>query len=91
MQETIDYNLPLPEEKEQQVWQEKTLPKTRININTANMGKLMQLPGIGPSYAKKILEYRKKHNGFKRIDDIKRIKGIGEKKFETMKNHITIK
>lgn len=90
-EEVIDYNLPFPEEKEQEIWQKKKLPKSKININAARPVELMQLPGIGPSYAQKIVEYRKKHNGFKKIADIKRIKGIGEKKFEKIKNYIKVK
>ncbi len=89
--EVVNYNLPVPEQKEQEVWKKKETPKSKININTANLRKLMQLPGIGPSYAKKILEYRKKYNGFRKISDIKKIRGIGEKKFETMKDYITTK
>ena len=61
-----------------------------ININTAGFNELIQIPGIGPAYAKKIIRHRKKYNGFKTIDDIKRIKGIGGKKFENMKNYIKV-
>lgn len=63
---------------------------TLININTANDSELQNLPGIGPSKAKSIIEYREKNGGFKSIDDIKNIKGIGESLFEKLKDKITI-
>ena len=89
--EVIEYNLPLPEQKKSQTWtKKKNLPKGKININTAGFNELIQIPGIGPAYAKKIIEYRKKYNGFKTINAIKRIKGIGEKKFNNMKNYIKV-
>lgn len=89
--EVIEYNLPLPEQKKAQTWtKKKNLPRGKININTAGFNELIQIPGIGPAYAKKIIEYRKKYNGFKTIDAIKRIKGIGKKKFNNMKNYIKV-
>lgn len=89
--EVFDYNLPVPRQVKPPIWTKKPVPKGKININTAGFGELTQIPGIGPSYAKKILEYRKTYNGFKTIKEIKSIKGIGEKKFKTMKDYITIK
>lgn len=60
-----------------------------VNINKATQTELEQLPGIGPSTAFKIMEYRKT-NKFKRIEDIKNVSGIGDAKFEKIKEHITI-
>jgi comEA protein len=60
-----------------------------ININTASAQEFMQLPGIGPSTAEKILAYRKQQS-FATIDDIMNVKGIGEKKFEKMKPYLRI-
>ncbi|TES91324.1 MAG: helix-hairpin-helix domain-containing protein [Candidatus Cloacimonadota bacterium] len=91
-EEVIDYNLSLPEQEETRTLTKKKEPlKGKININSAGFNELQRIPGIGPAYSKKIIEYRKKHKGFKNIAEIKRIKGIGEKKFEKMKNYITIK
>ncbi len=60
-----------------------------VNINTASKVQLMKLPGVGEKTAMAIIEYRKERRFFK-ISDIKNIKGIGEKKFEKMKNNITV-
>lgn len=62
-----------------------------ININTATQAELESIPGIGPSTALKILEYRQSNGKFSSIEDIKNIKGIGDAKYESMKNSITVK
>ncbi|MCE4956169.1 helix-hairpin-helix domain-containing protein [Macrococcoides caseolyticum] len=61
-----------------------------ININTADVKALEEIPGIGPKKAQDILQYREQNNGFKSIDEIKEIKGIGDKTFEGLKDTITI-
>lgn len=68
---------------------EKSTDK-KININTASRVQLMRLPGIGEKTADKIIEYRKS-NPFNRIEDIKKVHGIGEKKFEKMRDLIDVK
>jgi competence protein ComEA len=91
-QNLVDYNLPLPyQEKNEMEIKKKELQKGQININTARIDELIQIPGIGPAYAKKIIDYRKKYNGFRTIEEIKRIKGIGDKTFEKMKGYIKVK
>lgn len=60
-----------------------------VNINKATQTELEQLPGIGTSTALKIVEYRKT-NKFKTIEDIKNVSGIGEAKFDKIKDYITI-
>ena len=62
----------------------------KININTANVSELKQITGIGESTANKIIDYRHNVGKFKKIEDIKEVKGIGESKFESLKNKITI-
>ena len=64
---------------------------TKININTATQTQLGTLPGIGPSTATKILTYRKENGKFKSIEDIKKVSGIGDSKFEKIKDYITEK
>ena len=62
----------------------------KINLNAASAEQLESLPGIGPVTAKRIVDHRAKVGKFKRIEEIINIKGIGEKKFETIKNQLTI-
>lgn len=61
-----------------------------VNINTASLGELDTLPGIGPAYAQAIINYRTTNGPFIRIEDIEKVKGIGPKTFEKMKSRITI-
>ncbi len=61
-----------------------------ININTASKEELIKLPGIGESMAEKVIQYRNEHNGFKKSEDIMKVKGIGKKKFEKLKPYITV-
>ncbi len=63
---------------------------TKVNINTATQTQLETLPGIGPSTAIKILEYRKEKGKFKKIEDLKEVSGIGEAKFNKVKELISI-
>lgn len=62
-----------------------------VNINKASDSELQTLPGIGPSKALAIIEYRDTNGGFQTVDDIKKISGIGEKTFEKLEPHISIK
>lgn len=61
-----------------------------VNINTASQTELESLPGIGPSLALKIINYRKENGKFSSIEDIKNVSGIGESKFEALKEFINI-
>jgi len=64
---------------------------TKININTASQTELETLNGVGPSTALKIINYREEKGNFKKIEDIKNVPGIGEAKFESLKDSICIK
>ena len=61
-----------------------------VNINTATQTELETLPGIGPSLALKIINYRKENGKFYSIDEIKNVSGIGESKFNNLKSYITV-
>ena len=67
-----------------------TKTQGKININTATQGELDTLPGIGPSTAVKIIEYRKENGKFKSIEEIKEVSGIGDAKYEKIKELIII-
>ena len=61
-----------------------------ININRASVEQLSTLPGIGPAIASRIVEYRQSHGGFHVIEDIKKVKGIGDATFDKLKDLITV-
>lgn len=79
-----------------------TLPDTRsvevsltaadglVNLNTASLAELDALPGIGPSTAQKIIEYREANGRFATIEDIMNVSGIGQAKFDQIKTLITV-
>lgn len=62
----------------------------KININTAGKEQLCSIPGVGDKTADSILEYRQKNGRFAHIEDIEQVSGIGPKKFEKMKNYLTV-
>jgi competence protein ComEA len=65
-------------------------PIGKININTATIAELDMLPGIGPSIAQRIVDYRTQNGDFKKIDDLKKVRGIGDVLFDQIKDLITL-
>ena len=63
----------------------------KVNINSATQEQLESLPGIGPSTANKIINYRNENGKFNKIEDIKEVSGIGDAKFNKLKEFITVK
>ncbi len=61
-----------------------------VNLNTATKEELVALSGIGPAKAQAILDYRTQHGGFKSIDELKDVKGIGARRFEKLKSELTV-
>lgn len=67
----------------------KAAPAAKVNLNTATVEQLASLPGVGPSLAARIVEYRTKNGGFKNANELMNVKGIGEKSFGKLEAHIT--
>jgi len=63
---------------------------TKINLNTATLAELDSLPGIGPALAQRIIDWRDANGGYEVVEDIKKVKGIGDSVFEGLKNQITV-
>ena len=61
-----------------------------VNLNTATMSQLESLPGIGPKTAERIIDYREKAGGFKKIEELMNVQGVGEKSFLKLKDLITV-
>ena len=62
-----------------------------INLNTATQAELRTLPGIGPALAKRIVEFREKQHGFKRVEELLAIPGISEKKWNAIRDKVEVK
>lgn len=71
--------------------QSESSKTSQININTATIEELDKLPGVGEATANKIVNHRSESGEFKSIEEIKNVNGIGDKKFEEMKNLICVK
>ncbi|XVG95081.1 helix-hairpin-helix domain-containing protein [Eubacteriales bacterium KG127] len=67
-----------------------TLMDDKININSADVTKLQTIEGIGPSMASRIVEFRNKNGKFKSPEELKNVRGIGEKRYESIKDKIKI-
>lgn len=61
-----------------------------LNLNTASKEELVALSGIGPAKAQAIIDYRVQHGGFKTVDELKDVKGIGARRFEKLKSELTV-
>ena len=81
----------ITKEAGENILEENNSKANKVNINTASQAELETLSGIGPSTALKIINYREENGDFKKIDDIKNVPGIGESKFESLKENICVK
>ncbi len=68
----------------------KASTNEKVNLNTATLDQLQTLPGVGPAVAKRILDHRTKIGKFNKIEEILNVKGIGEKRFQQMKDRLTL-
>jgi competence protein ComEA len=62
----------------------------KININLASQSELMDLPGIGSVLASRIVDHRRQHGSFSRIEDLRNVSGIGEKRYIAIQDQITV-
>jgi competence protein ComEA len=62
-----------------------------INLNKANLAQLQTLNGIGPVKSQEIVKYRKSHGGFKTVDELENVKGIGPKTVEKLRNQVSVR
>ena len=83
--------VPSINDNEIEEYKDTTSRSSTVNINTATLEELTSLPGIGESTAQRIIDYRKQNGKFKNIDDLKNVSGIGESKFNNLKEKITAK
>lgn len=81
----------ITEENGEGILENSTKTLDKININTAGIELFCKLPGVGESLASRIIDYREENGNFKSVEDLKNVAGIGEKKFETLKEYIVIK
>ncbi len=65
-----------------------SLPRERIDINRAGEAELLAVPGIGPATARRIVSDRRVHGRFRSVDDLMRIRGIGPKKVERLREYV---
>jgi len=65
-------------------------PDEKINLNSAYAADLLRLPEIGEVIAERIIEYRHQIGKFTKVDQLSNVKGIGPKKLERIRNHLTI-
>ena len=69
---------------------DSTASTGQVDINTAGIEELQSLPGIGPSLAQRIVDHRREHGPFRRVEDLLEIKGIGERSLDRMRDRITV-
>jgi len=75
---------------EPQISQFLTRLNEPLDLNSATLDELIDLPGIGPVLAQRIIEYREKHGGFKTVEELLEIRGIGPKRFEQLKGRVRL-
>ncbi|MDQ7799242.1 MAG: helix-hairpin-helix domain-containing protein [Candidatus Edwardsbacteria bacterium] len=79
-----------PEAAAKNRWPVKKLPAGKIDLNRAGPRDLEKLPAIGPAMAKRIIDFRKESGDFQKIEDLMKVKGIGHKKFNRLREHVFV-
>jgi len=62
-----------------------------FNLNTATPEQLQRIPGVGPALAKRIVEFRDKKHGFKRVEELLAVPGVSEKKWNFLRQYLEVK
>jgi len=62
-----------------------------LNLNTATVEQLERLPGVGPTLARRIVEFREKKGPFKRVEELLAVRGVSEKKWKVLQQYLTVK
>lgn len=62
----------------------------RVNLNTADAAQLETLPRVGPALAERIIAWREANGGFRQVDDLRSVSGIGDKTFDGLREHVTV-
>ena len=70
--------------------EQQVLESSQVDLNTAGPQQLTTIPGIGESMAQRIVEWRDEHGPFRRVEDLMKVKGIGEKSLEKLRPHVTV-
>jgi competence protein ComEA len=65
-------------------------PAGKVNLNTATVSQLEDLPGVGPALAARIVEHRQRNGAFKSVEDVMAVKGIGEKNFSKIQGYLSV-
>lgn len=79
-----------PTSKPRKTYRKKALPPAPIDLNTATAGDLQRLPRIGPKLAARILAYREAHGSFRRVQDLTRVRGIGQKTLTKLAPYLVV-
>jgi competence protein ComEA len=65
-------------------------PAAKVNLNTASQAEIEALPGIGPTYAQSIIAERQRRGGFKSVNELRSVRGIGDKRFAELAPLVTV-
>jgi competence protein ComEA len=80
----------IPIDDEEPLRMKKPVPRGKLNLNTASEAQLQLLPGVGPAKAERIVAWRKKNGGFRRVADLRKVKGFGYKTLRKLEPFLAV-